>query len=47
MARDKACREAELKIEKARCTGVTELRLSSMELTRLLEAAGQVTQFQT
>ncbi len=46
MARDNAYRNAEKKIEEARRTGATELSLSRMGLTDLLESLGQLTQLQ-
>ena len=42
MARDKAYRRAEKKIEEALNSGATELNLSSMKLTELPESIGQL-----
>ncbi len=47
MAKDKAYREAETKIEKARLSGATELDLSKNNLTELPESLGQLTQLQS
>jgi Leucine-rich repeat (LRR) protein len=47
MARDKAYREAEQRIEAARQEGATELDLSGMELTDLPEAIASLTQLQS
>ncbi|NQT11301.1 MAG: hypothetical protein HQ582_01040, partial [Planctomycetes bacterium] len=44
MARDKAYREAERKIEEARLTGATDLHLSGTALTELPESLGRLTQ---
>ncbi|MBD1865762.1 leucine-rich repeat domain-containing protein [Cyanobacteria bacterium FACHB-471] len=46
MARDKACQEAEQRIEAARQEGTTELDLSGMGLTELPEAIAALTQLQ-
>ena len=47
MAKDKAFREAEKKIEDALRSGATELDLGGMKLTALPESLGQLTQLQT
>ena len=41
MARDKAYREAEMKIEQTQRGGATQLNLSDMKLTELPESLGQ------
>lgn len=46
MARDKAYREAEKKIEEARQSGATKLNLSKMNLTELPDSLAQITQLQ-
>ncbi len=46
MAKDKAYREAEKKIEEAQLSGATELYLSNTELTELPESIGKLTQLQ-
>ncbi len=47
MARDKAYRQAEKKIEQARYSGTTKLSLRYMKLTELPEPLGQLTQLQS
>ena len=47
MAKDKAYRNAEKKIEEARRSGATELRLHGMKLTELPESIGQLTKLQS
>ncbi len=44
MARNKAYKKAENKIEEARCSGATKLSLRNMKLTELPESLGQLTQ---
>ncbi|MHC4118347.1 MAG: leucine-rich repeat domain-containing protein, partial [Planctomycetota bacterium] len=46
MAKDKAYREAEKKIEQARLSGATELELLGMSLTSVPESVGQLTHLQ-
>ena len=46
MAKDKAYREAEKKIEEARRSGATELDFSGMRLTELPESIGKLTKLQ-
>jgi hypothetical protein len=46
MARDKAYREAEQRIEKARREGAIELDLSNMKLTEVPEAIASLTKLQ-
>ena len=47
MAQDQRYREAENRIEEARQTGISELRLNSMGLTELPASLGELVQLQT
>jgi len=47
MARDKAYREAERRIEEAKRTGATELDLSNIGLTEVPEAIAALTDLQS